>query len=289
MFYFSRKPMRVEIVEKEKKESGLNILFNKLSSLVQAVLGASTILYVLGFICWMLYAYDNHLGMLPAIKEQYFIAGIIPVLILIAVVLLLKLLSWATKKLIAFRPGRIMRKIILIIKIVFIISTVLVFLGKNFPGSVRTIITVIMISSLAFMMIFDNDKLGIRGIFIFAQIYTILFGLWLFGFVVFKIFPGIPSEFGGPKQTLVQFDILGNQLSPQTFSLIHKPLAGDSIMLKKDSAIHNQPEIMRSDSLYLLFEGNEFVLIKRSPGPIDSTNKLIKLRKSLIQGIIQLK
>jgi hypothetical protein len=142
--------------------------------------------------------------------------------------------------------------------------------------SVQHIAEVIMIASIVFVSVFND--IGIKSfttafIFFFIKIYVVLGALWLFFFTVFKIFPYIPEEFGGPKQVCVQLDITKNQLSPETKFLI--------ISKNTDTA-----QVIRTDSLYMLFEGNEFILIKKFPGRIDSINKLIKIRKSIIQGIV---
>lgn len=40
------------------------------------------LLYVLGYVVWSIYAWRNHLGILPALQAQYFLAGLVPLAIL---------------------------------------------------------------------------------------------------------------------------------------------------------------------------------------------------------------
>src|SRR6185369_11438584 len=251
MFYFSRKPVQVEIVDKEKKETGINALLNKLSSSLQAILGASTILYALGYLCWMLYAWDNHLGMLPAIKEQYFIAGFIPAAILIVVLFILQGLTWVRKKLSEYRPGKFMQKIIRGSQYAMMILIFVFAIGKSLPESVKTILLICIAVSFVLSTFFSG---GHGWLITLVKVYVIIFGIAVFALALSYVFPFVPSAFGGPKQTLVQFDILKTQLSPQTYLLIHKMIEKDSLITGKDSTLHNLPEIIRSDSLYLLFE-----------------------------------
>ena len=46
------------------------------------------VFYLFGYLVWAINAYKNHLGLVPALEFQYFVAGIIPVVILSIVVLL---------------------------------------------------------------------------------------------------------------------------------------------------------------------------------------------------------
>jgi len=262
-------PLKVELVETKKDSGTFSAFYKKISSALQFVLGASTILYVLGFLCWMLYAEDNHLGMLPVIKEQYFIAGIMPAIILIVALLLF----WATSQLKKYLQqtrtyeGKAFKVLLRLATALMFISVLTVVFVKKFisiPASAQHTAEIIMIVSIVFISVFDDigKKTFITAIIFFLiKVYVVLGALWLFFFTVFKIFPYIPEEFGGPQQVCVQLDIIKNQLSPETKSLI--------VTKNTDTA-----QVIRTDSLYMLFEGNEFILIKKFPGRIDSINKL---------------
>lgn len=52
--------------------------------------------YVLGWFVWALNALENNLGLLPALESQYFVAGIIPLLIIVSI-------YWGIRGLILFR------------------------------------------------------------------------------------------------------------------------------------------------------------------------------------------
>jgi hypothetical protein len=45
-----------------------------------------SVLYVLGYLSWSAYAYDNHFGLLPALDAQYFAAGVLPALVCVLTV-----------------------------------------------------------------------------------------------------------------------------------------------------------------------------------------------------------
>jgi hypothetical protein len=276
----SSRPLKVELVQPKKEGNSFSIFYTKISSAFQFFIGASTLLYVLGFICWMFYAEDNHLGMLPVIKEQYFIAGIMPAIILIIALLLFWGLSEIKKNLLQTHERKSFKLILRFATIVMIISFIIVLFIKRIvtlSESIQHIAETTMIVSMVFVIVFNDigkKNFTLSFIFFFIKIYVVIGALWLFFFIVFKFFPYIPEEFGGPKQICVQLDVTKNQLSPQTKFLI----------LTKNS---DTTQILRTDSLYLLFEGNEFILLKKFPGRIDSANKLIKIRKSIIQSIVR--
>ena len=52
------------------------------------LVGAGTV-YILGYVTWSISAYSQGLGLLPALEAQYFMAGVVPAVILGTVLLLL--------------------------------------------------------------------------------------------------------------------------------------------------------------------------------------------------------
>lgn len=60
----------------------LNELLKPIGDLRDGLLVTATILYITGYLVWSFNAWQNNLGLLPALDAQYFVAGLVPVLIL---------------------------------------------------------------------------------------------------------------------------------------------------------------------------------------------------------------
>lgn len=63
-----------------------------LGNLRDGILVSVAIFYAAGYLVWAIYAWQNNLGLLPALELQYFVAGVFPVAILVAAILGAKLL-----------------------------------------------------------------------------------------------------------------------------------------------------------------------------------------------------
>src|SRR4051812_14103708 len=66
-------------------------LMKRVGTLRDGLLVLSGILYFLGYATWSLNAWRNKLGLLPAIESQYFIAGIVPALVIFVTYLLVRI------------------------------------------------------------------------------------------------------------------------------------------------------------------------------------------------------
>lgn len=62
--------------------SGIVNWMKQIGGLRDGFLVIASVLYILGYIIWSVSAFQSDLGLLPAIESQYFIAGIVPTLIL---------------------------------------------------------------------------------------------------------------------------------------------------------------------------------------------------------------
>ena len=59
-------PIKVKLVKEDTPISPVNAFIEKFSKVFNFALGASTILYVFGYFSWAYYAWEEHLGLLPA-------------------------------------------------------------------------------------------------------------------------------------------------------------------------------------------------------------------------------
>jgi hypothetical protein len=63
---------------------GLATLLSRIGKVRDGLLVTATILYIVGYLVWSYNAWRNKLGLLPTLDPQYFVAGLIPVLVLSA-------------------------------------------------------------------------------------------------------------------------------------------------------------------------------------------------------------
>jgi hypothetical protein len=68
-------------------------------STVDAVVAAGTVLYVLGFLSWACYAWTHDFGISPSPQAQYFVAGLVPGLLLAMFIGGLRVIGWLRERL----------------------------------------------------------------------------------------------------------------------------------------------------------------------------------------------
>lgn len=244
-----------------------------LSYWVQIALLISSSLYITGYLSWSVFAFQNHLGYLPAIREQYFIGGIVPVLLgVITILFIVGCVHFSKYK--AQEQNNIVFRIVIISSITMCSGLITVFVTLSIGSKgllffsafyISLLSGMYLLSALLTKFIFDN-KIRALG---FGMVMGFVFPLYQF-----QIFRLLPSEFGGPKETLVQLDITRENISPKTLTLV-----SDSTTRAENS------KVFRSVSLYLIFDAGDFVLLKQKPGNIDSSNALLKIKRETIQGI----
>jgi hypothetical protein len=215
-------------------------------------------LYVLGFLSWAMFSWEFGLGPVSAVDEQYLVAGIVPLLIGLVVVLavwsLLKLSAW-----LAGTPSSWQRTVgrrsltvgpfVFIATFVVAKATGLAITGYGIlVGTLAMIIGGMLLRKDATADARSMQKFGLR----YGMLFAVVFGLAGFGMYWSRVFPRLPAALGGPSPRCVLLDIDGSRLSSETMTAIlgDKPSSGG---------------VDRSRRLYLIRTADEFLVLTPEP------------------------
>jgi|GEM_PF-5587402 len=262
--------------DKNKDVFSFDNMFVKFTNSFNVLLGITSTVYALGFLMWAIYAWNNGLGYLPAIREQNLVAGIIPLFIILITYLIITHIAkyiilactWIAK---GSKYGLL--KVLLLILIVA--GFIFLFIKPYAKYAV-----IVLLSCGWLFSILRGDKDSVNSGAFLATIYikiACVFGSLslLLGYLAI-VFPRIPQDFGGPKPILVQLDIVRENISPQTQKIIFQ-----------SQQIADTQDIVRTADLYLLFEGNDYLLLRKSLARKDSSYSLLKIKTESVKGIFE--
>lgn len=262
--------------------------------------------YLFGYLVWAINAYKNHLGLVPALEFQYFVAGIIPAVILSIVVLLVigylriksSVQSWLGPRVTGKR--RTLRRIM-----VYLWPLSLVFLFVTFsdwferltagffmrtglgviPVLLFTIFTLLLPPRDARESKVTSEKHGLIGwrelsaswfnMFrswgdilarVYAGIFVLAFPVFAFFFFVERVYPKIPQEFGGALPRPACLDLVKTELSTTTLVDLAQPGAAAN------------DTILRSTQVELLFSGSGVLVLRKN-------GRVYEITRSAVQSI----
>jgi hypothetical protein len=233
------------------------------AELRDAVLFLGTTVYVLGYLTWAVYSADQGLGVLPPLEGQYFLAGVVPLLLVIFAIAALwaiaPLSDPAARRTASLRGERVM---------IPSLAAILVPAGMS-----------------PWMMLPQPWSAGLllagcAGVYVSLalKVRSAEFGtgvmLWLFRMAVpllvlsallfnaTRLFPLLSRELGGPRPLCVELDVVAASVSPATLA---------DLGAVADSAIG----AVRSAPLWLHFDGGGTLVLSRSRGrPVPSPFRL---------------
>ncbi len=260
------------------------------TAIFQIILGASSLFYVSGYIVWSSYSYFFGYGYLPVMHQQYFIAGIIPVLFFGVMIFGVYDFYWASK----YRPysrslSRFSIALFLFSLMLFAALVVLQVFFKNVLTSVEefafslVILILFMVGFHGFFLKTPPTKLRATYILLLCVAYIVL--LQNYSYVLFRY---LPREFGGPKLFPITMDIKRKSISEETFLQIKVPEVVDSF------------DVFRSKTLYFINDGGDYVMVVTEdldkiaqsrnhfvgPFPTDTVYDCVfQLKKEAITGI----
>jgi hypothetical protein len=221
-------------------------LLKELGDLRDGILLAGALVYVAGYVVWSINSLRNNLGLLPALKFQYFFAGSFPVAIALLVygavhgirAFLGAISKWIEKELVRKRAA-------LLLQLLFALA-VIVFLSLEWTMEERWITVGLLVSvacagvSLALV----GERFYKFVVVVVAPVTGGLLGLVVY---VLSVYPELPQEFGGVKPRCVQLDLTRASLSQATAEAL-VPKASD--------------EIGRSYRVSVYFVGNDELILK---------------------------
>jgi hypothetical protein len=194
-------------------------------STVDAVVAAGTVLYVLGFLSWACYAWTHDFGISPSPQAQYFVAGLVPGLLLAMFIGGLRVIGWLRERLRRAPTDAEVRAATRVAGVgmaLFFGGGALGLILKRTAVGHSSFVEVLQYSGMIVMFgsfFFSPGALErrfARGAAWLSTIYAPL--LVLAGFILYvdRLFPDLPAEFGGPKAVCVELDLEAKGLSPTT-------------------------------------------------------------------------
>lgn len=269
--------------------------FAKLAALRDAFLVMAGIFYLFGYLVWAINANQNKLGLLPALEFQYFVAGIVPVALILTIALLIMGYVRLRSRLHIWLGPRVTGKWQLLRRFLsglWIVSLVFLFItftdwfervsGDFFarwrlgvlPFVVFALLTALLPPLDQREITGDSWRANLRRIeqsvlsfkllgWVYAVLFLILFPLLGFLFFVQKVYPKIPQEFGGSRPRPACLDLLRPQLSGTTIA---------------DLAAAGSPAdgtVVRSSQVEVLFSGSGVVVVRKD-------NRVYELTKSAV-------
>ena len=227
--------------------------------------------YVLGYLSWALFAWAYGLGPVPALYADYVMTGLFPLAIIGAILPLAKGIRSATvwtrgepserqEKLGKFLTAFGLASILLSLPIKFFGDTA-------YSIAIGASITALLIGAIVSRRHGDQFLRRMAVAFVW---YAAIIGA-LIGLVAYwdKVFAAWPQQLGGPRPRCVVFDADAGQLSAETRALIF----GAPI----DSTGKH-----RTVSLYTIFAGGDFVLVKRDSAPLHKREPVYRIPKSAL-------
>ena len=201
------------------------------------LVGAGTV-YILGYLTWSISAYAHGLGLLPALEAQYFMAGVVPAIILGVVLLLLYKLATVNdffRRL--FGPDKVILKgafryvaygclAIAILAFTLEVSWREGWLETRILGPSGVILynAVLPVSMMSapYLLRYKGLKAQVSAPkfqLVYAAALMAGLGLWGYG----AYFENLPQEFGGIGSRCAYLDVRSDQVSPDTLADLTEP------------------------------------------------------------------
>lgn len=245
--------------------------------------------YVLGYLVWSVNAWANNLGMLPALETQYFVAGIIPMLILALAILAfrgerrfrrwyLKWLSPAEIRRLKWKR-RLFKAIDGSIVVTIVIFVVLAILADWIPILKQIIVYLALF--LCILILFLPAHKGIRRwtslIFYAYQRLLVVMTIGLLSFLAvflyaFVAYPNIPQEFGGLRPRCAYLDISQNQIAKETL-----------VQIVPNDVLYSNKQVVQSNRVDVYFSGRDSILIK--PHGQEAIKSTFEIKQDAIMAV----
>jgi len=227
--------------------------------------------YVLGYLSWALFAWAYELGPVPALYADYVMTGLFPLAIIAALLPVGRGIRSAT----AWTRGEPSEGQAKLGKFLTAVGTASILLSLPIKFLGDTAYSFAIGASIAAMLIGAIVSRGAGDKFLKRMVvalvwYAAIVGA-LIGLVAYwdKVFAAWPQQLGGPRPRCVVFDADAAQLSAETRGVLFGP-AADSV------GKH------RTLSLYTIFAGGDFVLVKRDATPLHKREPVYRIPKSAL-------
>jgi hypothetical protein len=278
-------PIRVALT-KDQREGAMQAFVENLPKWRDATLVLAGVAYVLGYLSWAIYASDHGWGLAPVLDAQYFTAGVLPALIVIAACFVGWWLRWLSQW--VRRPvsalGTRIRSILEVAGILSILAGFIFvwFFRRAAPVS-GALVIVIGGVALIISSFLSRDKIDSwyhRFVLSLAWVQLPLMGICAFLFYIAKIFPVLPQPLGGPRAECVQVDLDVSKVSTETLQLLAPSWK---------SIPTPQAGIARSRKLYLILQSGGYLLLQTNREMSSANNQLFRLQSSAVTSLVPVK
>ena len=292
-------------------DSAAEKLLKRIGSTRDGVLMSISALYVLGYGVWSYYAWSHGLGLRPAVDAQYFVAGIVPALLLAAVFaggrwdrrVFLSLNSYLFPQ-IAARSGVARKRLLIISRLLLTIwgfawcdLIAFCFLHRSVGPwwiNVPLVLTSFYWALLGTPLVIRRFAPAIaeekpESDLWQASLYSMFFGFLTLSLYVQVFYPFIPQAWGGVAPRPATLDLIRSQVSGETLSALSAP---SQSLATDHSSASDKPltkAIVRSGLVDILFQGSSTVLVRpRSAGlpGAPASSEIYELKSAAVQGII---
>jgi hypothetical protein len=233
--------------------------------------------YAIGYVVWSINAWKNHLGLLPALRAQYLLAGSIPLLVIALVVFLMAAMRAAFDRLVRSKPWQryALGAGLVCLGAAGSIAIVLPAITTAFPNVIKDRALGIAVTSLLLGLVYGGFVLMLPGAtrpLRHIPVYGTPLGLGVAAFVgyFFVLYPRIPQEFGGVKAECAVLDLKRVDSSTSLLKAV-----GESPPVDTTGAIAT------SNELEVLFVGNDFVVAR----PLDDPASVLHIKKDVVASV----
>ena len=253
----------------------------RIGGLRDGFLVMASVIYGTGYLVWSLQAWRLGLGLLPALDAQYFAAGFIPVLVVIAAIYVFNLANELLKRLLTWlhsEPRTSGKSAVGTAAYVLSIAPIAFLLVANSSGFLEQIIPwewaiPIVIVALLLGSLLSPSKIGgieskPNRLYRVFQLGNVIFGGAAIAVVYFigSVYPYIPQELGGLRARCAYIDLHKDQLSTFTLSA-----------LTAVAELSSTP-IIRTKRLEIFYASSDVVMVGLD-------NRVYELDKATIEAI----
>jgi len=264
-------------------------------------------LYILGYIVWSINAFINKLGLLPAFESQYFIAGIVPLVIIFLAVLLMRI-SWNKNphlpSWLNIWKGKWWKTILQLlfpVAVSVVNSKPTTFVGRYFTGHRNLIggilagivVVFVILALFSFDPSSDAPKLEadqngtskkrVRALARFAILSLVITvsGAGALYFCVGLLYSKLPQPLGGVRPRCAYLDVDNDGLSKNTLRAILPAANPTPFPTPSPPATPTTaPNIVRSEKVDVLFSGSDYILIRVGSGVYEIKRDVIHAVRS---------
>lgn len=231
--------------------------------------------YAFGYLVWSVHAWQNDLGLLPALRAQYLLAGLVPLLMLPVVYLLLRGVFVLLDRL----PPKARKVVQVVVSAAVFALLIAIELQMEFylidrsfevTESPAVHITLSILSIAGTVAVF----LGLSAVIFSAKVLAnrqrlekgflslLIVGLAVTAVYAYValVYPAIPQALGGVQPRCLKLDVATQHVSAATLAALEvNATRSDGEDAGGASA---RPEVMPTEAVDVLFMGSDFVLVR---------------------------